>query len=396
MKILVLDEEFPYPLNTGKRIRSFHLIRRLAAVHEVHDLAYGRPGSAGFRALADAQMHPLAVSRKLPAKSGPFFYARLFANLFSRYPYIVTGHYSPAFQAAVDRALNTLQPNLVICEWTPYAVFVRDIHGVKTMIAAHNVEADIWRKYYAHETSPLKKWYIGRQLPKVERFERLVFRWVAGATAVSDADAQKITALAGDTAVGVVENGVDLDYFGREEDEGETAGLVFTGSMDWRPNQDAAIYFVRDIFPRLREEHPDIEVHIVGRNPPRHIVDLHNTPGVVVTGTVDDIRPYFRRAAVYIVPLRIGGGSRLKILEALAARKAVVSTTVGAEGLSVTDGREIKLADTPERFAKQIHMLLENPELRRRLGRAGRKLVEDRYGWDALAGKLQQFVADLT
>jgi len=396
MKILVLDEEFPYPLNTGKRIRSFHLLRRLAANHKLYYLAYGKTASAGFRALAEAGMNPVAVTPRVPRKSGLVFYGRLLANLFSARPYIVTSHYSREFRSAVEGAVDRLCPDIILCEWTPYAVYVQQMPQTKTMIAAHNIEANIWRRYFEHETSVLKRWYIGRQVPKVARFERAAFGRVDGITAVTEAEAREISALAGSTAVRVVENGVDLVYYEAGDSPSDSQELVFTGSMDWRPNQDAVTYFIRDIFPLLRSKYPSLAVSFVGRNPPPEIMALDRISGVTVTGTVDDVRPYIRRAAVYIVPLRIGGGSRLKILEALAMRKAVVSTAIGAEGLKVADGSNILLADDPDRFAEKIGLLLEDAELRARLGATGRDTVEKMYSWESLAAKLDQFISDLT
>jgi sugar transferase (PEP-CTERM/EpsH1 system associated) len=392
MDILILDEEFPYPLNTGKRIRSYHLSRRIARRHAVHYLAYGRLESPGSDFLKAAGLQPLAVPPHVPPKSGPLFYLRLAANLCSAQPYIVTSHYSRAFVCAVQQAVTSIKPAVVICEWTPYAVYFPYVPETKRLIAAHNIEADIWARYYEYERNAVKKWYIKRQAAKVARFEREVFRQADGITAVTQADADRIAALVPGTPVQVVDNGVDLDYFRPAKSAVTAPRLVFTGSMDWRPNQDAVLYFTTEIFPLLRAERPDLEVSFVGRNPPESMRRLSATPGVTVTGTVDDVRPFIRDAAVYIVPLRIGGGSRLKILEALAMGKAVVSTTIGAEGLAVGDEREILLADSPREFAARVSRLLADPACRERLGTAGRALVEQRYGWDALGAKLADFI----
>lgn len=392
MDILILDEEFPYPLNTGKRIRSFHLLSRLARRHAVHYLAYGQSESPECDFLKAAGLQPLAVPPCVPPKSGLLFYLRLAANLISAQPYIVTSHHSHAFACAVQQTVASIKPALVICEWTPYAVYLPYVAKIKTLIAAHNIEAEIWARYYEHEQNAAKKWYIKRQAAKVARFECEAFQQADGITAVTQADADRIAALAPGTPVQVVDNGVDLEYF-RPVKSGVTAPrLVFTGSMDWRPNQDAAVHFTTEIFPLLRAKYPDLEAYFVGRNPPESVRRLSAVPGVTVTGTVDDVRPYIRDATVYIVPLRIGGGSRLKILEALAMGKAVVSTTTGAEGLAVGDEREILLADSPREFAARVSRLLADPACRERLGTAGRALVEQRYGWDALAAKLADFI----
>jgi len=396
MKILVLDEEFPWPANTGKRIRTFNLLSRLGRSHEVAYLACGQTDSDSFRAIAETGITPVAVDRELPPKQGAAFYARLAANLFSRYPYIVTSHYSRAFNHRMHELITQHQPDIVMAEWTPYALNFKNLHRPKKVIVAHNMEHRIWRRYYQNETAPLRRLYIREQMIKVERFERRAFGWADGATAVTSAEAEEIRSWHPDLSVQVVANGVDPDYF-RPGKGPETPGrLVFTGSMDWRPNQDAVNYFMQDILPLVIRQHPEALISFVGRNPTGQLRAWNTDPHACVTGTVDDVRPYIAEAEVYVVPLRIGGGSRLKILEALAMGKAVVSTSVGAEGLAVTPGEHILLADTPEEFANKIDRLLNQPDLRQSLGDKGREQVLSRYGWDLLAGRLERFLLNLS
>jgi glycosyltransferase involved in cell wall biosynthesis len=348
MKILVIDEEFPFPLNSGKRSRSFNLIKRLSTVHQLRYLAYGKEESESWQGLFDAGMNPIAVLPQVP--------------------------------------------DVILCEWSPYGIYVENITHIGSVIVAHNIESRIWHRYFENEPNPIKKWYIRKQAVKVAAFERAAFNWVDGATAVSSEEAEAVTELNRQLPVEVIDNGVDLDFFVPGETAIDKDQLVFTGAMDWRPNQDAAVYFVTEMFPLLQEICPSIKVCFVGRNPPQHVRALNEVEGIEITGTVDDVRPFIDRAAVYIVPLRIGGGSRLKILEAMAMKKAIVSTTVGAEGLDVTDGRDILLADSPEKFVKQIAKLIADRDLNLRLGEAGRRLVEAKYGWDGLADKLSNFL----
>lgn len=396
MKIFVLGEEFPYPLNTGARIRNVALLRFLAERHEMRFLAYGDENSEAFRFCAEAGMNPIAVPSHVPPKSGPAFYLRLLANLFSGLPYVVTSHYSTAYRDRFREELANWPADLLAAAWTPYAAYFNEVAPMKTLITSHNIEADIWKRYYATEKSPHKKWYTGIQAAKMERFENEVFRKADAVTTVSEADAKAVRRCGSHAAVKVIDNGVDLSFFTNETPPQINPNrLAFTGSMDWRPNQDATEYFVKDIFPILRQKRPELEAVFVGRQPPEHILRLGETPGITITGTVDDIRPYIREGAVYIVPLRIGGGSRLKILEALALEKAVVSTSVGAESLAVTDKKDILLADTPEQFAAAIEGLLEDRDLAVRLGAAGRQLVEQRYGWNQLAAEMEKFVVQL-
>jgi sugar transferase (PEP-CTERM/EpsH1 system associated) len=392
LKILVLDEEFPWPLNTGKRIRSYNLAAALAAQHHVSYLAYGGNDSPAFRALADARLHPVAVPEPDRRKHGARFYLRLLLNLASPYPYIVTSHRSAAFRAAVNRLVTAGGFDLVICEWTPYAIFVRDFHRPKRVLVAHNIESHIWQRYEEHETNPLRRWYIARQRAKVQAFEKAAFAWVDGATAVSEADAAEIRALGGPGPVAVVDNGVDIGYFEPQGGVEDPHKLVFTGSMDWRPNQDAAHWFVGEIWPRLRAARPALSCTFVGRDPPADVVELGRVPGITITGTVPDVRPMIDAAAAYIVPLRIGGGSRLKILEALAMRKAVISTRVGAEGLRLDDGRHMLLADHPGEFAAAVLRVLDDAALRRRLGEAGRAHVVEHYRWESIGARYVEFL----
>ncbi|HUV30008.1 MAG TPA: glycosyltransferase [Acidobacteriota bacterium] len=395
MKILVIDEELPYPVNSGKRSRTFNLTRLLASDNEITYLAYGTPDSESFRQLRRHKISPVVVRPPQRTQAGVRFYARLLLNLFSPYPYIVTSHYTRRFRDRLNELLAASRYDVLICEWTPYAVFIRDLHGPATVIVAHNIESSIWRRYEAYEKNPLKKLYIAIQRRKVERFERQCFGWADGATAVSKEEADAIEAYGAGYTVQVIENGVDMDYFRPQAADVNRDLVVFTGAMDWRPNQDAARYFVENVFPLLRRRRPCMKAVLVGRNPTAQVTSLARVDGVTVTGTVDDVRPYIARAAVYVVPLRIGGGSRLKILEAMAMEKAVVSTSVGAEGLAVTDGDNIIIADGDESFARSVLRCIDDEVLRQSVARGGRLLVESHYRWQTLAARLNRYLNSL-
>ncbi len=392
MKLLVIDEEFPYPLNTGKRIRTFNLVRELTREHQVSYLAYGDRASQASEFLLRNNITTHAVPPPDRRQSGPKFYYRLLANLFSKYPYIVTSHYTSEFQSRLMHLIESEKFDLVICEWTPYARFIRDIKNARKVIVAHNIESTIWERYERNETNPLKKYYIGVQYRKVLAFERSCFGWADGATAVTRQEAETIRSFGTKYEPAVIDNGVDTEYFAPKQTTIDPNTLVFTGSMDWRPNQDAALYFAAEILPILRNECPGIKAIFVGRNPTKQITDLGRIDGITITGTVDDVRDYIASAALYIVPLRIGGGSRLKILEAMAMQKPVVSTTVGAEGLEVTDGKNIVLADGPDVFAQTVLDCLSDNELTSQLAASGRQLVLDRYRWQQLGKKFSEYL----
>jgi len=394
LKILILDEEFPWPLNNGKRTRSFSLTRALATHAQVSYLAYGDAGSGAVSALEEIGVRCHAVDPPDRRQSGPRFYLRLLLNLFSSLPYIVTSHYTERFAAELERLVTSESYDLVICEWSPYAIFLRGLTGVRSIVVAHNIESLIWARYEENETNPLRRWYIGIQKRKVESFEQACFAWANGATAVSHAEAEVIQGYGVDYRVETVENGVDVDFFRPTEDQPDSASMIFSGAMDWRPNQDAVEYLVHDILPRIRESEPEAEFRVVGREPSAAIRELDHIDGVSITGTVDDVRPYMARAALCVVPLRIGGGSRLKILAAMAMGKPVISTSIGAEGLDVTDASNIIIVDGAEAIAGAVLEGFRDPVRMAEIATAGRRLVEEQYRWESLGAKLHAYLQE--
>jgi glycosyltransferase involved in cell wall biosynthesis len=256
----------------------------------------------------------------------------------------------------------------------PHAVFFQ-----------HNVETVIWRRHVEHATDPLRRWYLGIQAARMFEYERRVSLEAGHIVAVSKTDADEMRRLFGVTRVTEIPTGVNIEYFQPlvEGPAGVGADLVFVGSMDWLPNVDGVLYFAREVLPLIRRKRPDCSVAIVGRTPPPKINELAvQDKYIQVTGTVPDIRPYLWGSAVSIVPLRIGGGTRLKIYEAMAAKIPVVSTTVGAEGLTVNPPDDIRIGDTPEEFAAQCLDLLADAEARRRVATAAWEMVNANFSWD--------------
>jgi glycosyltransferase involved in cell wall biosynthesis len=252
---------------------------------------------------------------------------------------------------------------------------------VPVVLFEHNVEYLIWQRLASLESRPVRKTLFELEWRKLRLREGEACAQADLTIAVSDEDKKRLAQLAPNARFATIPTGVDTSYFkpnGRRE---IPARLVFTGSMDWHPNEDAVIYFSEAILPRIRTYVPEISLTVVGRNPSARLREVADRAGIMVTGTVDDVRPYIDEAALYVVPLRAGSGTRLKIFEALAMGKAVVSTTVGAEGLSVTPGRDVVLADEPDDFAASVISLLHEPAERRMLGEAGRTLVETHYSW---------------
>ncbi|MCU0223442.1 MAG: glycosyltransferase [Acidobacteria bacterium] len=386
-RVLVLDEELPLPANTGKRIRTVNLLRRLSRDFDIELLVHESEDAAPLDEARALGIGVTAAPARIQKKSGLGFYGRLAANAVSSEPYSVTSHRTAAFDRAVRERIEAHRPVLVHAEWTPYAQYWRE--GDPTLvIAAHNVESEVLGRIAETSAGLAHRAFFKHQALCMERFERSMFARAPHATAVTERDAQVLRSW-GCPDVEVVPNGVDTAYFvpwpetaGAQGGDGRT--LVFTGSMDWRPNQDAIAWFAHAVHPLLAQAGP-YRLTVVGRNPPGNLSENLSLPAeIVLTGTVDDVRPYLGEAAVFVTPLRVGGGSRLKILEALAMGKAVVTTSLGAEGLDLTDGRDLLRADDPRAFAETIEALWRDPARAHALGLAGRDAVLAAYDWDAL------------
>jgi glycosyltransferase involved in cell wall biosynthesis len=395
LHVAVVDEELPYPMTSGKRLRTLNLLLRLAGRHRVTYLCHRNADAAEARHAAeflrDHGIIPVVVDRAVPPRRGPAFYARLAANLLSPLPYSVASHTSRALRQALREHAATHPVDLWQCEWTPYAHVLRGLSAAPQLVIAHNVESLIWQRYHDTETNPLKRWYIRRQWHKFERFERRTFAEAAGTVAVSPDDARRLQQQFAARNVSVVDNGVDTAYFCPQEMPREPAQVLFLGSLDWRPNLDGARLLAEHVFPAVRRRLPDARLCVVGRNPPdwlrRLVAEL---PGADLHASVADVRPYLGRSSVLAVPLRIGGGSRLKILEALASGLPVVSTRVGAEGLALEPGRHLTVVEGVDDMADAVASCLSQPQQTRAQAERGRRVVLERYDWGRLAERLEQ------
>jgi sugar transferase (PEP-CTERM/EpsH1 system associated) len=377
-------------------------MRHLARSHEITYLAFaereqltadGRPAPAIEEGMREVCVDLLVVPQEIRAKRSLAFYAEAGVRLFDRLPYAVAKYRSRRFRAHIERLLRTRRFDLIVCDFLFPAVNLPASLPCPAVLFTHNVEADIWRRHTETRTNVISRRLFKMQHERMLRFERECLRRFDGVIAVSDADRAAFAALypgAIRQRVHVVPTGVDTTYFQPSAARPRAGSLVFTGSMDWLPNEDAMLYFCREVLPIIRAGHPDATLTIVGRAPTPAVERLGSLPGITVTGRVDDVRPFVQDAAVFVVPLRIGGGTRLKIFEAMAMGKAVVSTTVGAEGLPVTAGEHVAIADDPQEFAAATVRLLRDDQERMRLEAAARQLVASRYEWSAVAGALEE------
>ncbi|HUE84275.1 MAG TPA: glycosyltransferase [Pyrinomonadaceae bacterium] len=385
MKILWLKTELLHPVDKGGKIRTYHLLKQLKADHQVTYLTLD-DGSAPPEAIPSAAeyCHDLIrVPHLTREKFSAGFYAELALNMASPLPYAIRKYKSAQMTAAITDVASKGRFDVIICDFLAPAVNLPRNLKTPVVLFQHNVEAAIWQRHYEVQQNLVKKRYLYRQWWKMQRFERDACRRVDCVIAVSEADAETMQRDHGLARVYDIPTGVDVDFFKPTSTVATRPNsLVFTGSMDWLPNEDAMQYFINEIMPVVRQAVPDLRLTIVGRSPYPSLVELaQRDTAIAVTGRVDDVRPYIEEATAFIVPIRIGGGTRLKIYEAMAMEKPVISTTVGAEGLPVRDGVDLMLADDPKAFADAVVKILSDSGLAGRLGRSAAELVRENFGW---------------
>ena len=379
-----------WPPETGGRLRSFHLVSELSRRHSIALLTtHGRADDARELARRLPRCEVVSFPFDIPKRASAAFARALLRSWLTPLPVDLLKFRVPVLEAEVRRRVEGRAADLCVADFLSATVNAPLPGPLPVLFFAHNVEHLIWKRMCAVESRPWRRAALAIEWRKMRRAEARVCARADLTVAVSEADAALLAAGAPGAAIHAVPTGVDASYFTPSGSGPEGPSLVFTGSMDWYPNEDAVLHFLEAILPRVRSQVPDASFSVVGRNPTARLRAAAAAAGARVTGTVPDVRPYLAEAAVYVVPLRIGGGTRLKIFEALAAGKAVVSTTVGAEGLPLVPGRHLLRADDPADFARAVVSLLRDPGQRRALGTAGRRLVVERFGWPEVAKDLE-------
>jgi sugar transferase (PEP-CTERM/EpsH1 system associated) len=389
LRILWLKTELLHPVDKGGKIRTFHMLKELKREHHVTYLTLD-DGSAppDARERATEYCHELVrVEHRTREKFSAGFYGELAANLVSPLPYFMKKYKSAGMRREIERLVAGGKFDVLVCDFLQPSVNVPARLPVAAVLFQHNVEAMIWKRHYEVQTNPLKKSYLYGQWRKSHAYERAACRRFDHVVAVSREDREMMQRAYGLKSVSDVPTGVDTEFFRpRGMERREPHNLVFTGSMDWLPNEDAIQFFTKEIMPRIRERVPGATLTVVGRNPYASLVELgRRDPSVIVTGRVEDVRPYMERAAAYVVPIRVGGGTRLKIYEAMAMEKPIISTTIGAEGLPVANGREVLLADTAEEFAAAVVRVLTDEAKARELGARAAVAVREKFSWDKVS-----------
>jgi glycosyltransferase involved in cell wall biosynthesis len=394
MKILWVKSDFLHPTSRGGQIRTLETVRRLHAKHEVHYIAFDNAAEPeGLARAKEYCSYVYPVKHDAPPKNSPRFALQVASSLFSPLPLAVGRWTTAAMKQTVAEVRRRHDFDSVVCDFLAPALNFPSLAGC--VLFQHNVETMIWRRHTEHASDPLRRAFLNIQAKRMFACEKKACTEAAHIIAVSEADARMMREMFGVTRVTAVPTGVDIDYFARPaETPPAKTDLVFVGSMDWMPNTDGVHYFVREILPLIRKSRPDCTLTVVGRKPSPDIQALADADSRIrVTGTVPDVRPCLWDSRVSIVPLRIGGGTRLKIYESMAAGVPVVSTTVGAEGLDVTHPENIRLADTPNAFAAECLQLLSQPQDAARMAASALHLVTSRFSWDRIAQHFEDILA---
>ena len=396
VRILFLSPRQCWPTISGAKLREYHLLRALAQREQVTYLHFTDPGAEPLTR-KDLPFCQEVVAIPKPPAYGP---AKLVQGVFGRWPLPILNYTSEEMSAAVDRLIATNAYDLIHLDLIHMIRYGEAIasRGKATRIVYnwHNIESELMRRFGATASSPWKSWYARLTARKLASLEQDVLKIAFGHIVCSQRELEELRRIAPSARIAVIENGVDVASFSATADASpqtnkrQSTRILFVGLMNYTANVEAATSFCQRIWPLLRRRLPDLELWIVGASPTPAVVQLGAVPGVTVTGTVPEVRPYYRDALAAIVPLRTGGGTRLKILEAMAAGVPVVSTPLGAEGLSVTPGENILMAepDDAETWLRHLEYLKASEPARKALSAAALALVRTTYDWEILGRKL--------
>lgn len=396
MKILWLSQNLPYPPKTGVLQRNYHLIRQASRFADIHLVAIlKRDILPGYdAALAERRLRELCASVRvveLPAEKSRLHLGwLLLKSLFTEQPFTVNWAAADDLARAIADAAAQCRFDAAYFDTISLAPYRRHMASLPAILNHHNIESGLFDRRIAFERNPLKRFYLRQEARKLAAYEARVAREFDVHATVSALDAQRLADGCPGARATVVANGVDVEYFSPRSDEAENGHLVMVSGMNWFPNRDAAIFMAQEIWPLIRQAKPQCRLSIVGTSPPAEVLELAaNDARVAVTGFAADVRPYIEAAQVYLCPMRDGGGTRLKILDALAMGRPIVATTMALEGIPVVPERDVLVADSPAEFVRQVSRIVEDPGLGRRIAASGRSFVEKHFAWPVIGAALE-------
>jgi polysaccharide biosynthesis protein PslH len=394
--LLVLSQCLPYPPHSGVANRTFNILVQLQRAFDVHVVAFSRRNhqpddAARVRARDGLAEHLTCVYEPAPLAGEGSSVARIGSHLRSIamfQPYTLFDYRSPIFARSLEAATAAVHPALVHMDSLDLYGWMPKLPRVPLAVTHHSVESDLLRSRARHVASAPARAYLRHQARLVEAVERRLCPTIPLNVMMSDADADKLLAVAPGSRTVAVPNGVDTEYFSPGASRAEPGVVVFLGPTYMFPNRDAVDWFLATMWSAVRSGIPGARLHLVGKNPPEDRRRFQAAEAVRCHGYVPDIRPHLAAAACSIVPIRVGGGTRLKILDSWAMGTPVVSTSVGCEGLATFEGENILVRDDPRAFADAVIEVLANPGLRARLAAGGRATAERLYSWQVIGDRI--------
>jgi glycosyltransferase involved in cell wall biosynthesis len=389
MKILWICPFFLHPTNRGAQIRTLGTLIELHKRHEIHFAALNdRRNLEGPQRSSEYSSRHISAEHSAPSRGSLGIIPQLVSSIVNPVPLAVFRYSSRKLRQEINALIAAEHYDSIVCDFLPSAPNVPDLG--QCVLFQHNVETTIWQRHTQHSSSLLRKAFYQMQARKMEAYERKICRMAKHVVAVSEIDALRMKRMFGIETVTSVPTGVDVEYYAPRGDAPQMSDIVFCGSMDWLPNVDAVLYFLSEVLPLIRDRLPGTTFTIAGRSPDAKILNaVKGLKGVVVTGKVRDMRPYLWGSKISVVPIRIGGGTRLKIYECMAAGVPVVSTKVGAEGLQYTDGKDIVLADAPGELADACVRLLSDDEARRAISHNALKRAQREFSWEVVSREFE-------
>jgi len=399
MKILLTLRQPLFPADTGGKVRSLNIFSRLAKRATIHAVSFADPvaDAAHICEMRNLFQSYTPVSWQETKKYSLRFYGELVTNQFSALPYFLAKCCLPNFRSTVENLLAREPFDLLFCDFLQTAVPLLKCSFKPKVVFEHNVEFQLRKRKWRVAKHPLRKMVFNTEWRKTRPWEARVCRLFDHVLTVSEEDRQMIQQELGANHVSTLPTGVDTDFFYPLGNPCQPGRLVFVGSMDWDPNEDGIVWFLESIYPLIQQSVSNASFVVVGRNPsPRLLAIAAKCPSVEIMGWVPDVRPYLSQAEVVVVPLRVGGGTRVKIPEAMAMAKAVVSTPIGAEGLPFENNKQIRVAERPQHFAEAVVGLLKNAAIRKAMEDAARKEVSGKYDWEAVVDKVEELLNRVT
>lgn len=379
MVILTLTHMYPYPATDGGKIVTYNTLKYMNKKGIKNILITFNNFNV------ESELNNIAEVNivKKNTINNPI---KMFLNLFSYMPYNISKYKDKRVNEIIDEILEREKIDIIYIDHLHMAIYAKYISrkypNIKLVLRQHNVETTIMNRFYKNQTNLLVKVYAYIQYIKLKKYESKITDFFDLLLMLTDNDKLRMEKMCKNKRVKTISAGVDTErYYSSINIENDS--IVFLGAMNWLPNEDGVLWFVNNVLDKIIEKKPNVKFYIVGKNPSEKIKKLQNN-NIIVTGFVEDDRMYIEKASVFIVPLRIGGGMRIKILNSMAMNKCIVSTTIGAEGIDVVNDKEIYIEDNADMFAEKILYAMNNHKKSNEIGKNARKKIVEKYSWEAI------------